>query len=115
VSPTPPDPRERKATVRSAGESGGDAESGRQAESLDRIEVTGSRLERDEPGAGADAIFDEAPPASVDSPAVRAAWLARIRELVVDGEIDAARESLREFHRRYPRTELPDDLRPLLD
>jgi hypothetical protein len=45
---------------------------------------------------------------------VRAAWLQRIRELVADGELDAARASLREFVRRHPDEPLPDDLRPLL-
>lgn len=56
----------------------------------------------------------DVPPATADAPAVRAAWLQRIRELVADGELDAARASLREFVRRHPDEPLPDDLRPLL-
>ena len=53
------------------------------------------------------------PPATADDPAVRDAWLARIRELVRNGDTDAARESLRTFRARYPKYVLPDDLRPL--
>jgi hypothetical protein len=53
------------------------------------------------------------PPATADSPEVRDAWLARIRELVRNGDTDAARESLRTFRARYPKYVLPDDLRPL--
>ena len=39
--------------------------------------------------------------------------LQRIRELLAKGEQAWARESLREFKRRYPDAELPEDLRPL--
>jgi hypothetical protein len=53
------------------------------------------------------------PPATADSPAVRDAWLKRIRELVRDGQTDAARESLRAFRDRYPTHAIPDDLRAL--
>lgn len=56
---------------------------------------------------------DDVPPATVDSPAVRDAWLQRIRGLVDDGDVAAARASLREFVRRYPTFELPEDLRAL--
>lgn len=73
---------------------------------LDRIETTGTRkidgFER--------AQIDEGPPATADSPAVQRAWLRRIRALVDAGEIDAARASLDEFKRRYPRYALPTDL-----
>lgn len=58
---------------------------------------------------------DEQPPASVDAPEVRHAWLERVRELLDAGEISAARDSLDEFHRRHPDAELPPDLRALLD
>lgn len=80
-----------------------------ESRSLDRIEVTGSRIERfgDQP-------IDDQPPASADSPQVRDAWLQRIRDLVSAGKLDAARDSLREYQRRYPRATLPDDLRALL-
>ena len=53
------------------------------------------------------------PPATVDSPAVRDAWLQRIHRLVDAGDITGARASLREFARRYPDYPLPEDLRAL--
>jgi hypothetical protein len=79
------------------------------ARSLDRIEVTGSRIERfgDQP-------LDDEPPASADSPQVQQAWLQRVRQLVAEHHIDTARDSLREYQRRYPDAPLPDDLRALL-
>ncbi|MDQ3495722.1 MAG: hypothetical protein M3485_09450, partial [Pseudomonadota bacterium] len=62
-----------------------------------------------------DEPYDEQPPASADSPEVRRAWLARIRELVAEGRLEPARASLREFRRRYPQAPIPDDLQPLID
>jgi hypothetical protein len=53
------------------------------------------------------------PPATTESPAVRDAWLQRIRELVRDGQLDAARESLKAFRNRYPGHAIPDDLHAL--
>lgn len=76
---------------------------------LDQITVTGTRVERDAAGFEDQAIDDQ-PPATADSPAVQRAWLQQIRELVAAGEVDAARESLAEFKRRYPHYALPDDL-----
>jgi hypothetical protein len=107
------DERERKANAEEASR---DAAKQRRAESPDRVEVTGSRVHDEaEYDAGfADQPYDDEPPASADSPEVRTAWLARIRELLGEGKIDAARASLAEFHRRYPDAPLPDDLRPLL-
>jgi len=61
-----------------------------------------------------DAPDTEVPPATVASPQVRDAWLARIRELVAAGREDEARASLAEFQRRYPAFAVPQDLRPLL-
>jgi hypothetical protein len=55
----------------------------------------------------------DVPPATADSPAVRDAWLQRIRGLVDDGDVAAARASLHEFVRRYPGFALPEDLRAL--
>lgn len=89
-----------------------------EASTLDRIEVTGSRIKAvdvDVEGAPAvDQPVDDQPPASADSPQVRQAWLQRVRELIAEGKPDAARESLREYQRRYPQAELPEDLRALL-
>lgn len=106
--------RERKA---SAEEASRDAAKQHRADLLDRIETTGARAheEIDENAGFADQPYDDEPPASADSPEVRTAWLARIRELLGEGKIDAARASLAEFHRRYPDAHLPDDLRPLLE
>lgn len=60
-------------------------------------------------------FVEDVPPATADSPAVRDAWLHRIRELQAGGDTEAARASLQEFVRRYPAFPLPDDLRLLLD
>lgn len=67
---------------------------------------------REEP-AFAEPDEEVVPPATADSPDVRDAWLARIRELLRTGQADAARESLRAFRTRYPRHVLPEDLRAL--
>lgn len=85
---------------------------------FDGFETSGSRMRREAaPVVANDALHDapleDQPPASADTPAVRDAWLERIRELVRSGDMDAARRSLAEFRRRHPDTPLPDDLRPL--
>lgn len=65
-------------------------------------------------GIAADAMAEEdVPPATVDAPEVRDAWLQRIRELAAAGKFDDARASLREFMRRWPDYPLPADLRTL--
>ena len=61
----------------------------------------------------ADAPDEDVPPATVDSPAVREAWLSRIEELLELGRQDEARASLTEFRRRYPHAPLPPALRTL--
>jgi hypothetical protein len=71
----------------------------------------GDAATRDAPKTSAD--YDDRPPVSADSPEFRQAWLQRIRELLAKGEQAWARESLREFKRRYPDAELPEDLKPL--
>jgi len=81
------------------------AESG----SLDSVVVTGTRV--DEFG---DQPIDDQPPASADSPQVQEAWLRRVRQLMSEGRLDEARESLREYQHRYPKATLPEDLRALL-
>jgi TolA-binding protein len=68
--------------------------------------------DRAEPASAA-ADEEVVPPATADSPAVRDAWLQRIRELLRNGQTDAARDSLREFRHRYPQQVLPEDLRAL--
>ncbi|HEX8538860.1 MAG TPA: hypothetical protein VF664_15420, partial [Cystobacter sp.] len=70
------------------------------AESMDRVEVTGSRLRIGAPVAGDAAL----PPDE---------WLMRIRARRDAGDLEGARDSLRRFVREYPRLRLPDDLRAL--
>lgn len=56
---------------------------------------------------------EDVPPATVDSPAVRDAWLNRIVELLDQGQRQDAKASLAEFRRRYPVATLPPRLRTL--
>lgn len=56
---------------------------------------------------------EDVPPATVDSPAVRDAWLHRIGELLEQGEREQAKASLAEFRRRYPAATLPPALRAI--
>lgn len=63
--------------------------------------------------ATGDAPAEDIPPATMDSPAARNAWLQRISELLQQGKTEEARASLVEFRRRHPDTTLPDALRVL--
>lgn len=83
------------------------------AGSLDRIEVTGARIARDNEGF-TDEELDQQPPATADSTEVQRAWLRRIREMLADGDEAGAKASLAEFKRRNPRYALPEDLQALL-
>ena len=56
---------------------------------------------------------EEVPPATMDAPAARDAWLRRIGELQQQGKIDEAKASLAEFRHRYPDVVLPPELRKL--
>jgi hypothetical protein len=77
------------------------------AATLDRIEVTGSRVR----GTAQD--WSEIP-ISEDSRLTVDEWLQRIRARRDDGDMDQARASLRLFQRQHPRVRLPADLRKLL-
>lgn len=66
---------------------------------LDRVQITGSRIA---PSQHANALAPEQ-------------WLERIRQYRDDGELDLARQDLREFRRAHPRARIPKDLRPLLE
>lgn len=80
------------------------------------LTVSGSRASPAvEPDLLADQPLDDRPPASAESPGVRAHWLQRIRELRQIGREDEARDSLREFVRRHPHAKVPADLRVLLE
>lgn len=76
---------------------GRDAQAQKQA-SDEQIEIVGSD-DGDEP------------PAYANSPEVREAWLRRIRELIAEGNLQQAHDSLDEFERRYPDHALPEDLK----
>lgn len=56
---------------------------------------------------------NDEPPATMNSPLAREAWLRRISELVHEGHIEEARASLAEFRRRYPNERIPAALRDL--
>ena len=56
---------------------------------------------------------EDVPPATMDAPAARDAWLRRIGELQQQGRVDDAKASLAEFRRRYPDAVLPPELRKL--
>ncbi|MGO1003162.1 hypothetical protein [Lysobacter sp. CA196] len=66
---------------------------------LDRIEVTGSRIKLD--------TAEEANLAPTQ-------WLELIRTYRDRGDTELARDSLRRFHRAHPQARVPDDLRALL-
>lgn len=66
---------------------------------LERIEVTGSRIQLD---------------AAQEARLTPAQWLELIRGYRDRGDTELARDSLRRFHRAHPQTRVPDDLRALL-
>ena len=77
------------------------------------VDNAAAKAARSEEPAFAESDEEVVPPATASDPAVREAWLQRIRELVRDGHLDAARESLRAFRTRYPGQAVPEDLRAL--
>ena len=64
-------------------------------------------------GQGASEDENDEPPATMNSPSARVAWLRRITELADQGRIDEARASLAEFRKRYPNERIPAALRVL--
>lgn len=78
------------------------ADASAESSTLDRIEVTGSRI-------GWLQI-----PVNDDTRLPPAEWLERIRARRDGDDIDTARASLRLFRREHPRVRIPDDLRALL-
>lgn len=79
----------------------------RQGATLDRIEVTGSRVR----GAH---VEGELPPVAADARLKPEDWVERIRERRAAGQQAEARRSLQDFMRSYPYLVVPEDLRPLL-
>ncbi|TKR32961.1 hypothetical protein FCE95_01155 [Luteimonas gilva] len=93
-----------------------EAVSAQRAKTIESPEV--SRREAQAQKQAADADIDIAgsddgdePPAYANSPQVREAWLRRIRELIAEGNLQQAHDSLDEFQRRYPDQPLPEDLK----
>ena len=82
------------------------AAAAREAESatLDRVEVTGSRLRT-----------DMQVPVSEDARLEADAWLERVRTRYGLGDAEAARRSLLLFVKDHPDETVPEDLEPLLD
>jgi len=76
---------------------------------LDRIEVTGSRIKD---GDG-ELIWLPDVPVEDDAKLDRNAWLERIRARRDAGDAEHARESLALFRKAHPRVSLPQDLRAL--
>ena len=72
---------------------------------LERMESTGSRLNR----------TDLQVPVSQDAQLAVDEWLERVRTRYGLGDADAARQSLLLFVRDHPEEAIPDDLEPLLD
>ncbi|HEY0504851.1 MAG TPA: hypothetical protein VGD42_15320, partial [Lysobacter sp.] len=74
---------------------------------LDRIEVTGSRMKSADVAAVPLAEQPVGDDAALDAPA----WIERIRARRDAGDLDGARESLKRFRDAHPRVRLPRDLR----
>lgn len=64
-------------------------------------------------GQGVSEGENDEPPATMNSPGARVAWLRRITELANQGRTDEARASLAEFRKRYPNERIPAALRVL--
>ncbi|HEV8694433.1 MAG TPA: hypothetical protein VGQ93_09675 [Lysobacter sp.] len=79
---------------------------------LDRIEVTGSRVKRNDAVASYEPLSKV--PVNDDIRLVADEWLERIRARRDEGDLEGARASLRLFRRDHPRVRIPDDLRALL-
>lgn len=76
-----------------------------ESDTLDRVEVTGSRIRR----------TDLQVPVSDDAQLTVDDWLERVRTRYGLGDADAARRSLLLFVKDHPGEPVPDDLEPLLD
>jgi hypothetical protein len=98
---------ERRERAAAAAQVASDSAAEEERATLDRIEVTGSRI------AKADVDWSQLP-VSEDTHLTTAEWLERIRARRDGGDADSARASLRLFQREHPRIRLPDDLRALL-
>lgn len=118
---------ERPATPTAGGastrqQSAEEPEAKAETSGLDRVQVTGSRIqreERNEPQATPEREAERAGMAARttvndDEHPGPEAWLERIRELIEDGELDQARGELREFQAHYPSARVPAEIRAQL-
>lgn len=78
---------------------------------LDRIEVTGSRITRETPPLSDAALKDL--PVGADAELDAKAWLERIRARRDVGDMEGARDSFARFREAHPRVRVPRDLRAL--
>ena len=99
--PAPAPPATPSTRARDGFSAAADDTATQQRESLDRIEVTGSRIRL----ADVD-ISDDARLPIAD-------WFQRIRQRRDEGDLDGARGSLARFRAQHPRVALPGDLRAL--
>lgn len=99
--------RRHRSTAQKASASASDAAAAGEEESttLDRVEVTGSRI-----SAKSDVDWSDIP-VNDDTHLAPVEWLERIRARRDADDTDNARASLKLFQREYPRVRLPDDLR----
>ena len=97
-------PASQQAAARAEMKARSIAATAKESATLDRVEVTGSRLQR----------TDLQVPVSDDARLPVNDWLERVRTRYGLGDADAARESLLLFVKDHPRESIPDDLEPLL-
>ena len=93
------------ATREAAAKASAASAQARESETLDRVEVSGSRLKR----------TDLQVPVSDDAQLPVNEWLERVRTRYGLGDAGAAKKSLLLFVKDHPRETVPDDLEPLLE
>jgi hypothetical protein len=98
-------PTGQQAAARAEAKARSAAATARESASLDRVEVSGSRLKR----------TDLQVPVSDDARLPVNDWLERVRTRYGLGDEEAARQSLLLFVKDHPREPVPDDLEPLLE
>lgn len=116
-SPTPqaeplarPSRQEAPAGAAPAATDAGGVASEPRGDSLERIEVTGSRI-----GDAGSLDAEGFPPVAQDARLKPEDWVNRIRERRAAGQLEKSRRSLQDFVRSYPYLVVPEDLRPLLN
>ena len=98
-------PTGQQAAARAEMKARSAAATAKESATLDRVEVTDSRLQR----------TDLQVPVSDDARFPVNEWLERVRTRYGLGDEDEARQSLLLFVKDHPREPVPDDLEPLLE